>query len=206
MVSDGCISSGTCACAPPRAALRTARARRQALRALEMDSRTAQAQYEANPADAASLLAWRQAHHLLQQLNAAASHSAAVQAGVVWQHYGEQSTFWFYHLARERQAQTTITQLHTPRASAAQSRWTASRAHSRQLRLCRHTTAPARLRASLHHPRHLSTPRTAPCSSRPPSLTSTAAAGRGRSWRRQHLSRGPHSGPQLPAAGQGTRL
>ena len=95
------------------AALRTARARRQALRALEMDSRTAQAQYEANPADAASLLAWRQAHHLLQQLNAAASHSAAVQAGVVWQHYGEQSTFWFYHLARERQAQTTITQLHT---------------------------------------------------------------------------------------------
>ncbi|CAL5223395.1 g5903 [Coccomyxa viridis] len=46
-------------------------------------------------------------------LNAAALHSAAVQAGVVWQHYGEQSTFWFYHLARERQAQTTITQLHT---------------------------------------------------------------------------------------------
>ena len=39
------------------AALRTAWARRQALRALEMDSRTAQAQYEANPADAASLLA-----------------------------------------------------------------------------------------------------------------------------------------------------
>ena len=32
-----------------------------------------------------------QAHHVLQQLNAAASHSAAVQAGVVWQHYGEQS-------------------------------------------------------------------------------------------------------------------
>ena len=79
------------------AALQKAWARRQ----LETDSRTAQAQYEANPADAASLLVWRQAHHLLQQLN-------AVQAGVVWQHYGEQSTFWFYHLARERQAQTMI--------------------------------------------------------------------------------------------------
>ena len=78
-----------------------------------MDSRTAQAQYEANPADAASLLAWKQAHQLLQQLNAAASQAAAVQAAVVWQHYGEQSTFWFYHLARERQAQTTITQLCT---------------------------------------------------------------------------------------------
>ena len=94
-------------------ALQTARARRQALRALEMDSRTAQTQYQANPADAASLLAWKQAHQLLQQPNAAASQAAAVQAAVVWQHYGEQSTFWFYHLARERQAQTTITQLRT---------------------------------------------------------------------------------------------
>ena len=80
---------------------------------MEMDSRTAQAQYEANPADAASLLAWKQAHQLLQQLNAAASQAAAVQAAVVWQHYGEQYTFWFYHLARQRQAQTTITQLRT---------------------------------------------------------------------------------------------
>ena len=94
-------------------ALQTAKARRQALRALEMDSRTAQAQYEANPADAGALLAWKQANHLLQELNAAASQSAAMQAGVVWQHYGEQSTFWFYHLARERQAQTTITHIRT---------------------------------------------------------------------------------------------
>ncbi len=94
-------------------ALQIARACRQALRALEMDSRTAQAQFEANPADAASLLAWKQAHQILQQLNAAASQTAAVQAAVVWQHYGEQSTFWFYHLARERRAQTTITQLRT---------------------------------------------------------------------------------------------
>jgi len=93
--------------------LQIARACRQALRALEMDSRTAQAQFEANQADAASLLAWRQAHQLLQQRNAAASQTAAVQAAVVWQHYGEQSTFWFYHLARERRAQTTITQLRT---------------------------------------------------------------------------------------------
>ena len=57
-----------------------------------------------------SSASWLQAvgHHALQQLNAASSHSAAV----VWQHYGEQSTFWFYHLARERQAQTTITLIH----------------------------------------------------------------------------------------------
>ena len=32
---------------------------------------------------------------------------------MVWQHYGEQYTFWFYHLARERQAQTTITHICT---------------------------------------------------------------------------------------------
>jgi len=41
-------------------ALQIARACRQALRAFEMDSRTAQAQFEANPAIAASLLAWKQ--------------------------------------------------------------------------------------------------------------------------------------------------
>ena len=59
------------------------------------------------------LLQWRQAHHTLQQLNAGASQAAALQAGVVWQHYGEQSTFWFYHLARERREQTVISQLGT---------------------------------------------------------------------------------------------
>ena len=45
-----------------------------------------------------------------------------------------------------------------------------------------------------------------PCSCRPPPDSSTAPAGRGSSWRWQHFCRGPHSGPQLPAAGQGTRL
>ena len=34
--------------------------------------------------------------------------------GWVWQHYGEQSTFWFYHLARERREQTVNAQLGTP--------------------------------------------------------------------------------------------
>ena len=39
--------------------------------------------------------------------------AAALQAGVVWQHHGEQSTFWFYHLAWERRKQTVIAQLGT---------------------------------------------------------------------------------------------
>ena len=73
--------------------LAAAKMRRQALTALEADSRAAQAQYETHPTDAGALLQWRQAHHTLQQLNAGASQAAALQAGVVWQHYGEQSTF-----------------------------------------------------------------------------------------------------------------
>ena len=73
--------------------LAASRMLRQALTALEADSRAAQAQYEAHPTDAAALLQWRQAHHTLQQLNAGGSQAAALQAGVVWQHYGEQSTF-----------------------------------------------------------------------------------------------------------------
>ena len=81
--------------------LAAAKMRRQALTALEADSRAAQAQYETHPTDAGALLQWRQAHHTLQQLNAGVAQAAALQAGVVWQHYGEQSTFWFYHLARE---------------------------------------------------------------------------------------------------------
>ena len=73
--------------------LAAAKMRRQALTALEADSRAAQRQYEAHPADAAALLQWRQAHHTLQQLNAGVAQAAVLQAGVVWQHYGEQSTF-----------------------------------------------------------------------------------------------------------------
>ena len=94
--------------------LAAAKMRRQALTALKADSRAAQAQYETHPTDSGALLQWRQAHHTLQQLNAGASQAAALQAGVVWQHYGEQSTFWFYHLARERREQTVIAQLGTP--------------------------------------------------------------------------------------------
>ena len=63
--------------------------------------------------DAAALLQWRQAHHILQQLNAGVAQAASLQAGVVWQHYSEQSTFWFYHLARDRREQTVIAQLGT---------------------------------------------------------------------------------------------
>jgi hypothetical protein len=37
-----------------------------------------------------------------------AAKGAALQAGILWQFYGEQSTFWFHHLARERQGRTEL--------------------------------------------------------------------------------------------------
>lgn len=86
--------------------------RRASQRALESDSRTALAAYTRRPA-ADTLLAWQDAHHLLQRLNVEAAKGAALQAGIVWQFYGEQSTFWFHHLARERQCRTELRALRT---------------------------------------------------------------------------------------------
>ncbi|BDA40490.1 Transposon TX1 uncharacterized 149 kDa protein [Coccomyxa sp. Obi] len=86
--------------------------RRASQTALESDSRAALTQYTSSPS-AATLLAWLDAHHLLQALNAEAAKGAALQAGIVWQYYGEQSTFWFHHLAKERQSRTEIKALRT---------------------------------------------------------------------------------------------
>lgn len=86
--------------------------RRASQRALEYDSHAALAAYTRRPA-ADTLLAWQNAHHLLQDLNVAAAKGTALQAGIVWQFYGEQSTFWFHHLARERQGRTELLALRT---------------------------------------------------------------------------------------------
>ena len=90
--------------------------RRASLTALESDSRAALAQYSSTPT-ADTLLTWLDAQHLLQTLNTEAAKGAALQAGIVWQFYGEQSTFWFHHLARERQGRTEIKALKTGAAS-----------------------------------------------------------------------------------------
>ena len=80
---------------------------RASLRMLEADSRAAVAAYSRSPS-AQTLLEWQDAHQLLQALNAESAKGAALHAGVVWQFYGEQSTFWFHHLARERQSRTEL--------------------------------------------------------------------------------------------------
>lgn len=95
-----------------------ARQRRDTRSAIERDSRLAQALYEGNPRDGAALTAWLDAHQLLQALHSSSAQTAALQAGVVWQQYGEQSTFWFHHLARERREKTVISELR-PSANAA---------------------------------------------------------------------------------------
>ncbi|BDA51426.1 probable LINE-1 retrotransposable element ORF2 protein [Coccomyxa sp. Obi] len=86
--------------------------RRASQTALETDSRSALTQYTSSPS-AATPLEWLDAHHLLQALNAEAAKGAALQAGIVWQYYGEQSTFWFHHRAKERQSRTEIKALRT---------------------------------------------------------------------------------------------
>ncbi|CAL8467227.1 g6763 [Coccomyxa elongata] len=83
---------------------------RASLKVLEADSRAAMAAYSRSPS-ADILLAWQDAYQLLQALNAEAAKGAALHAGVVWQFYGEQSTFWFHHLARDRQSRTELTVL-----------------------------------------------------------------------------------------------
>nr|BAA25763.1 reverse transcriptase [Chlorella vulgaris] len=86
--------------------------RRASQRALESDSRAALAAFTRRPAPD-TLLAWQNAHQLLQGLNVEAAKGAALQAGIVWQFYGEQSTFWFHHLARGRQGRTELMALRT---------------------------------------------------------------------------------------------
>ena len=87
------------------------------VKVLEVDDRAAMAAYSRSPS-AKTLLAWQDAHQLLQALNAEAAKGAALHAGVVWQFCGEQSTFWFHHLARERQSRTELKALRTGAAPA----------------------------------------------------------------------------------------
>ena len=63
------------------------------------------------PTTESHLSLWQQAHRDLQQHLHDRAQAAAVRAGVLWQDYGEQSTFYFYHLGRQRQLATTFTQV-----------------------------------------------------------------------------------------------
>ena len=85
--------------------------RRAEQRANEAAYRAALARYEADPTDAEALFDWTVHQGLLQASHTVDARTASLQAGVLWQHYGETSTFWFHHLARERRAATSIAAL-----------------------------------------------------------------------------------------------
>ena len=55
-----------------------------------------------NQQDPNALQAFRQARARLQAMHDREAKHAALKAGIAWQHYGEQSTFYFYHLAKLR--------------------------------------------------------------------------------------------------------
>jgi hypothetical protein len=82
--------------------------RRDLRRQIERGSHEALLHYGKHPTDAAAFAAWLDSHQLLQVLHTSAAKTAGLQAGILWDQYGEQSTFWFHHLARERQQKTTI--------------------------------------------------------------------------------------------------
>ena len=54
----------------------------------------------------------------LRALHAAASHSAAVQAGVIWQDYGERPTHFFHQIARWRATDSTFHAVQPARAGS----------------------------------------------------------------------------------------
>ena len=67
--------------------------------------------FTAAPTANSHLLRWQQAHRELQQHLHDRAQAAAARAGILWQDYGEQSTFYFYHLGRQRQLATAFTQV-----------------------------------------------------------------------------------------------
>lgn len=90
------------------------RERRSQEKCLQQIASSAKAAYIRRPDDISALCAWRDAQAKLQEFHLQRSRLAALQAGVVWHHYGEQPTFYFHHLTRERRAATTIQHLLIP--------------------------------------------------------------------------------------------
>ena len=90
------------------------RQRRAMSQLLERVAARAMALAVANQQDPNALQAFRQAQARLQALHEREAKSAALKAGVAWQHYGEQSTFYFYHLAKQRARASEIRAVSVP--------------------------------------------------------------------------------------------
>jgi len=92
---------------------RNGRRRRQEA-SLRKVAEAALAAYVARPTDQAALATWQAAHAAVQAFQAERSRAAALRAGVVWQLYAEQPTYWFHNLARERGRDNTLHVLQVP--------------------------------------------------------------------------------------------
>ena len=67
----------------------------------------------ASQTDPHALPAFMAAQAALQQHHLQEARLDAVKAGVLSQHYGEQSTFWFYHLAKQRSKASVLHEVRT---------------------------------------------------------------------------------------------
>ena len=92
--------------------LRRSRLRESAmLHTLRTRARNARSAFAADPSGQLSLLVCQETNRALQQHIHDKAQAAAVRAGVLWQHYGEQSTFYFYRLKQQRKVNTTLTSI-----------------------------------------------------------------------------------------------
>ena len=81
------------------------------LRTLRDGATQARTAFIANPTIGHAFVRWQQANQALQRHIHDRAQAAAVRSGVLWQHYGEQSTHYFYHLSRQRQQATTMSEV-----------------------------------------------------------------------------------------------
>ena len=93
---------------------REAAAKQSSMSALRAAAAVSREQYTLDPSNTQALQAWQLARLDLQTWHSAIAAEAALRAGILWGHYGEQSTFYFHHLARQRQAKTSIASLQDP--------------------------------------------------------------------------------------------
>jgi exonuclease III len=84
---------------------------RQVTRSLEAFAQAAKVRFLLSPEAPLALTDWQVAQARLQDFHTAKAAAAATRAGILWQQYGEQSTFYFYHLAKQRQRATTLASL-----------------------------------------------------------------------------------------------
>ena len=84
---------------------------RQVARALEAPAQAAKVRFLLSLEAQLAVTDWQMAQARLQDYHTDRAAAAATRAGILWQQYGEQSTFYFYHLAKQRQRSTALTSL-----------------------------------------------------------------------------------------------